>query len=60
MTQRTNLELTINQPTDITLLYDEAIHGQAKYGTAHPIAVSVDGQEYSFFQQKESSLKSSI
>lgn len=53
MTQRTKLELPINQPMEITLLYDEPVSGQSKYGSYHLFAVAVNEDEYSFFPTEE-------
>lgn len=53
MTQRTKLELPINQPTTITLLFDEPVSGQSKYGSYHLFAVAVGDDEYSFFPTEE-------
>ncbi|RJR09287.1 hypothetical protein C4588_05000 [Candidatus Parcubacteria bacterium] len=53
MTQRTKLELPINQPTTITLLYDEPVSGQSKYGSYHLYAVAIEDDEYSFFPTEE-------
>ncbi len=50
MTQRAKLELEINKPTHIELLYDECVEGSNQYGQYYLYAVkSDDGREYSFF-----------
>lgn len=53
MTQRTKLELPLNQPVDIELLYDEPVSGNSSYGNYNLYAVSVKGIEYSFFPTAE-------
>jgi hypothetical protein len=53
MTQRTKLDLPINQPMEITLLYDEPVSGQSKYGSYHLFAVAVNEDEFSFFPTDE-------
>ncbi|GJQ61579.1 MAG: hypothetical protein SCALA702_06320 [Melioribacteraceae bacterium] len=49
MTQRKKLELQVNRPTEIELLYDECVSGQNQYGAYFLYAVKCNGQEYSFF-----------
>ncbi|MBA4316762.1 MAG: hypothetical protein C0412_00020 [Flavobacterium sp.] len=53
MTQRTKLELPLNQSVDIELLYDEPVSGNSSYGNYNLYAVSVKGIEYSFFPTAE-------
>ncbi|MCB9249387.1 MAG: hypothetical protein H6613_12995 [Ignavibacteriales bacterium] len=53
MTRRTKLELEINKPVTIELLYDEPITGESQYGSYSMYAVSADGMEYSFFAPDE-------
>jgi len=53
MTHRTKLELAINQPVTVELLYDEPIIGESQYGSYSLYAVSVNGVEYSFFAPDE-------
>jgi len=53
MTQRKKLDLPINQPITITLLYDEPVSGQSKYGSYNLFAVAVGDEEYSFFPTEE-------
>lgn len=49
MTTRQKLEIPINQPITVELLFDEPISGTSRYGTYNMYAVNVDGEEYSFF-----------
>lgn len=60
MTQRTKLELAINQQTEITLLFDEPITGRSQYGEYFMYAVAIGEAEHSFFAPAEvhSELKS--
>ena len=53
MTQRTKLELAINLPTELTLLYSEPITGRSQYGDYYMYAVAVGEDEYSFFAPAE-------
>ena len=53
MTQRTKLELVINQPTELTLLYSEPITGRSQYGDYYMYAVAVGEDEFSFFAPAE-------
>jgi hypothetical protein len=53
MTQRTKLELPINQATELTLLYDEPISGKSQYGDYFMYAVAVGDEEYSYFAPAE-------
>jgi hypothetical protein len=53
MTQRRKLELELNQPKEITLLYDEPVSGRSTYGTYNLYAVESEGEEYSFFAPDE-------
>lgn len=53
MVQRTKLELEVNKPTEIELLYDEPISGESQYGIYNLYAVKVDESEYAFFPPKE-------
>ena len=50
---RQKLELQINQPTEITLLYDEPITGTSQYGQYALYAVAVNEDEYSLFAPVE-------
>lgn len=60
MTQRNKLELPINKPVEIELLYDEPVTGKSQYGNYYMYAVASEGAEYSFFAPDEvnSELKS--
>ena len=49
MTRRTKLELEINRPTEVELLFDEPITGESQYGSYSMFALGVNGMEYSFF-----------
>ena len=49
MTQRTKLELAINTPTEISLLFDDCVSGQSQYGTYNLYAIEANGSEWSFF-----------
>jgi hypothetical protein len=53
MTQRTKLELEINKPTELELLYDEPVTGKSQYGDYFLYAVKVNGSEYSYFPNEE-------
>ena len=53
MTQRTKLELPINQATELTLLYDEPISGKSQYGDYFMYAVAVGDEEYNYFASAE-------
>jgi len=43
MTQRTKLELPINRPVEIELLYDEPVTGKSQYGQYYMYAVNSQG-----------------
>lgn len=49
MTQRKKLELEINTPTEISLLYDTPIVGESQYGSYRMYAVESNGEQYSYF-----------
>ncbi|KUG25929.1 hypothetical protein ASZ90_004234 [hydrocarbon metagenome] len=53
MVQRTKLELEVNKPVEIELLYDEPISGESQYGNYNLYAVRIDEAEYAFFPPKE-------
>lgn len=53
MTQRAKLELPINKPVEIELLYDEPITGKSQYGDYYMYAVRCNGEEYTFFAPEE-------
>ena|ERR1035437_8238430 len=53
MTTRQKLELPINNPVTVELLFDDAITGTSTYGKYYMYGVSVEGKEYSFFPVEE-------
>ncbi len=53
MTTRQRLEIPINQPVTVELLFEEPISGTSRYGNYNMYAVNVDGEEYSFFPTAE-------
>lgn len=53
MVQRQKLELEVNKPVKIELLYDEPITGENQYGNYSLYAVKVEGSEYAFFPNAE-------
>ena len=53
MTRRSKLELEINKPVTLELLYDEPIVGESNYGNYFMYAVNVNGMEYSYFAPEE-------
>ena len=53
MTQRSKLELQINEPKTIELLYDEPVIGESKYGNYYLYAVKSENNEFSFFAPEE-------
>ena len=53
MTQRAKLELPINEPMTVELLFDEPINGTSRYGEYNMYAVNVDGTEYTYFPTDE-------
>lgn len=53
MTKRMKLELAINKPVTIELLYDEPVTGKSEFGNYNMYAVSVNGNEYSYFAPDE-------
>lgn len=54
MTRRTKLELEINKPVEVELLYDEPVSGTSTYGSYNMYAVKDDtGMEWSFFAPEE-------
>ncbi|MGD1007306.1 MAG: hypothetical protein ABR980_08775 [Ignavibacteriaceae bacterium] len=53
MTTRQKLELPINQPITIELLFDDCVTGTSKYGNYFFYSVKVDGEEFSFFPPVE-------
>ncbi|MHB1687918.1 MAG: hypothetical protein ACYCVH_11140 [Ignavibacteriaceae bacterium] len=53
MTTRQKLEIPINQPITVELLFDEPISGTSRYGEYHMYGIIVNGEEYSFFPPAE-------
>jgi len=53
MAQRAKLELELNRPAEIKLLFDEPIVGESQYGSYYLYAVESNGEEYSFFAPEE-------
>lgn len=51
--ERKKLELQINQPKEIELLFDEPIVGSSKFGSYNLYAVKLGGEEFSFFAPDE-------
>ncbi|KAB2846946.1 MAG: hypothetical protein F9K45_00765 [Melioribacteraceae bacterium] len=49
MTQRAKLELELNKPTEIELLYDECISGNGQNGEYFLYAVKSQGKEWAYF-----------
>jgi len=49
MSERKKLELQLNQPTQIELLYDEPVCGNNQYGAYYLYAVKSGNEEYSYF-----------
>lgn len=52
MAQREKLELELNKPTTMELLFDEPITGENRYGSYALYTVNVGDKEYSFFPSK--------
>ena len=54
MTQRQKLELQVNNPVEIELVYDDPVTGENQYGEYFLYAVKTsDGSEYAFFPPRE-------
>ena len=53
MTQRPKLELQINKPAELEVLFDEPVVGESQYGSYNLYAVNVNDNEYSFFAPDE-------
>ena len=53
MTTRPKLELQINTPTEVELLFPDPITGKSAFGSYYLYCVSVDGKEYSFFPPED-------
>ena len=51
--ERKKLEIPINTPTQIVLLYDDPITGQSRYGNYYMYAVQVENEQYSYFASPE-------
>ncbi len=49
MVTRQKLELEINTPVQIELLYNEPVIGQSTYGNYYLFAIRCDGKEFSYF-----------
>jgi len=49
MSERKKLELQLNQPTQIELLYDEPVCGNNQYGAYYLYAVKSGNEEFSYF-----------
>lgn len=53
MTQRSKLELELNKPTEIELLYDECISGCGQNGEYFLYAVKSEGKEWAYFPSEQ-------
>ncbi|MEO8231491.1 MAG: hypothetical protein ABI638_04370 [Ignavibacteriota bacterium] len=53
MTERRKLELQLNQPIEIELLYDEPVVGKSQYGDYFLYAVKAKDSEFAFFAPEE-------
>src|SRR5574338_910385 len=53
MTERRKLELQLNQPTEIELLYDDPVVGKSQYGDYFLYAVKTNEAEFAFFAPEE-------
>ncbi len=53
MTERRKLELQLNQPTEIELLYDDPVVGKSQYGDYFLYAVKTKEAEFAFFAPEE-------
>lgn len=53
VTERRKLELQLNQPTEIELLYDEPVCGKSQYGEYFLYAIKSEESEYAFFAPME-------
>ncbi len=49
MSERKKLELQLNQPTQIEMLYDDPVCGNNQYGAYYLYAVKSGNEEYSYF-----------
>ncbi len=55
--ERKKLELELNKPTNIEMLFDQCHTGESQYGKYYLYAVRVLGEEFSFFAPEEVHLK---
>ena len=55
--ERKKLELELNKPTNIEMLFDKCHEGESQYGKYYLYAVRVLGEECSFFAPEEVHLK---
>ncbi len=55
--ERKKLELELNKPTNIEMLFDKCHEGESQYGKYYLYAVRVLGEEFSFFAPEEVHLK---
>lgn len=53
MTERRKLELQLNQPTEIELIYDDPVVGKSQYGDYFLYAVKTKESEFAFFAPEE-------
>ena len=53
MTTRPKLEIPINEPITLELLYDEPVTGNSRYGRYNMYAVSIGGEEFCYFAPDE-------
>lgn len=53
MTERRKLDLQLNQPTEIELLYDDPVVGKSQYGDYFLYAVKTKEAEFAFFAPEE-------
>lgn len=53
MVTRNKLELPVNQPVSVELLYDEPVIGDNQYGSYYLYACKYNGSEYAFFAPLE-------
>ena len=53
MVTRSKLELPVNQPVNIELIYDEPVIGENQYGQYFMYAVKNNGSEFAFFPTRE-------
>ncbi|MDZ7763776.1 MAG: hypothetical protein U5K00_05040 [Melioribacteraceae bacterium] len=54
MVQRQKLELQVNKPVEVELVYDDPVTGENQYGEYFLYAVKTsDGSEYAFLPPRE-------